>query len=148
VAVVRFNHFNVCVSDMDRSLPFWMDGLGLQLMGRGIVEYDHLDRIVGLNDTRIEWAELALPGGGIIELFRYHNPAADSIDASVNRPGATHFAIEVDDIEAQFKQLRAYGFVDEQATITRIPFGDWENWLCAYVRDADGVTIELLQRPQ
>ena len=62
--VVSFNHFNVTVSDMDRSLGFWQDLLGLELLGRGVVEYPHLDRIVGLENTRIEWAELALPGGG------------------------------------------------------------------------------------
>ena len=62
--VTGFNHFNAAVSDMGAALGFWRDLLGLELLGRGVVEYDYLDQIVGLTGTRIEWAELALPPPG------------------------------------------------------------------------------------
>ena len=63
--VTGFNHFSAAVSDMDAALGFWRDLLGLELLGRGVVEYDYLDQIVGLTGTRIEWASLlsrTLPG--------------------------------------------------------------------------------------
>ena len=46
--ITGFNHFSAAVSDMDGALGFWRDLLGLELLGRGVVEYDHLDQIVGL----------------------------------------------------------------------------------------------------
>ena len=61
VKVLAFNHFSATVADMDRALSFWHGVLGLELLGRGVVEYEHLDRIVGLSDTTIEWAELKIP---------------------------------------------------------------------------------------
>jgi catechol 2,3-dioxygenase-like lactoylglutathione lyase family enzyme len=74
--VTGFNHFSAAVSDMDGALRFWRDLLGLELLGRGVVEYDYLDQIVGLTGTSIEWAELALPGGGLVELSGISAPRA------------------------------------------------------------------------
>jgi catechol 2,3-dioxygenase-like lactoylglutathione lyase family enzyme len=69
--VLRIGHFGLTVRNIDASLAFWRDLLGLREVGRGVVEWEHLDAIVGLDGTRIEWAELELPGGALIELFAY-----------------------------------------------------------------------------
>ena len=146
MAVTAFNHFNVSVADLDRALRFWRDGLGLTLTGRGTVTYPHLDTIVGLAGTTIEWAELDLPGGGIIELFRYHRPAGEPVEPAVNRPGTTHLALEVDDLDEHLRRLAPHArrIVAEPVTI---PFGDWAGWRSVYVEEPDGVTVELLERP-
>ncbi|HKV67085.1 MAG TPA: hypothetical protein VJN72_03275, partial [Gaiellales bacterium] len=60
------DHLGLTVANMERSLAFWSGLLGCPLRGRGIAEWEHLDRLVGIPSTRIEWAELGLPGGGII----------------------------------------------------------------------------------
>ena len=146
VSVVRFNHFNVSVADLDAALPFWTDGLELQLLGRGTVSYQHLDTIVGLPDTSIEWAELDLPGGGLVELFRYRAPAGAPVEPAVNRPATTHLAVEVDDLDGQLARLTPYARRVVSAPVT-IPFGDWGGWRCVYVEEPNGVTVELLQRP-
>ena len=146
--ITRFNHFNVSVSDMDRSIGFYRDVLGLNLRGRGVVRYQHLDRIIGLEGTEIEWAELDIPGGGMIELFRYVHPTGSPVDPAVNNSGTTHFALEVSDIDLAYADLaRAGARIQSSAPVT-IPFGDWAGWRCLYARDPDGVTIELSQPPQ
>ena len=63
--VQRLNHIGLTVRDIDASLAFWRDALGLRELGRGVVEWEHLDRIVGLEGTTIEWAELEFPGGAV-----------------------------------------------------------------------------------
>jgi len=145
--VTRFNHFNVSVADMDASLGFYHGVLGLPLRGRGNVQYRHLDEIVGLPDTEIEWAELELPGGGLIELFRYAHPPGATVDPSVNNPGTTHLALEVTDIDQAYADLNAAGVAVASHGPVEIPFGDWAGWRCLYARDPDGVTIELSQPP-
>ena len=45
--ITGFNHFSAAVSDMDGALGFWRDLLGLELLGRGVVEYDILIRSWG-----------------------------------------------------------------------------------------------------
>jgi len=146
--VTRFNHFNVSVADMDASLRFYRGVLGLALRGRGEVSYRHLDEIVGLDGTQIEWAELDIPGGGLIELFRYAHPEGIAVDPTVNNRGTTHFALEVSDIDQAFADLTAAGARVESSGPVEIPFGDWAGWRCLYARDPDGVTIELGQPPR
>ena len=145
--VVAFNHFNVTVSDMDRSLVFWRDLLGLELLGRGIVEYPHLDEIVGLRDTRIEWAELALPGGGMIEVFRYHRPVGSAVRPRIPDPGCTHVCLEVEGLDRLVERLRDAGVNTRSRRAVRIPFGDWKDVKSIYVQDPDGVTVELIEKP-
>ena len=145
--VVAFNHFNVTVSDMDRSLVFWRDMLGLELLGRGIVEYSHLDEIVGLDNTRIEWAELALPGGGMIEVFRYHRPVGRAVRPRIPDPGCTHVCLEVRELDQLVERLRAAGVNTRSRRAVRIPFGDWKDVKSIYVEDPDGITVELIEKP-
>ena len=145
--VVSFNHFNVTVSDMDRSLGFWQDLLGLELLGRGVVEYPHLDRIVGLENTRIEWAELALPGGGMIEVFRYHRPVGSPVRPQIPDPGCTHVCLEVHGLDQLVERLRAAGVETRSRRAVSIPFGDWKGVKSIYVRDPDGITVELIEKP-
>ncbi|MCY3950997.1 MAG: VOC family protein [bacterium] len=145
--VVAFNHFNVTVSDMDRSLVFWRDLLGLDLLGRGIVEYRHLDEIVGLENTRIEWAELALPGGGMIEVFRYHRPVGSAVRPRIPDPGCTHVCLEVEGLDRLVERLRDAGVNTRSRRAVRIPFGDWKDVKSIYVQDPDGVTVELIEQP-
>lgn len=145
--VVGFNHFNVTVDDVDRSLAFWRDLLGLELLGRGIVEYPHLDEIVGLEDTRIEWAELALPGGGMIEVFRYHRPMGSAVRPRIPDPGCTHVCLEVQGLDQLVELLRDAGVKTRSSRAVRIPFGDWKDVRSIYVQDPDGITVELIEKP-
>ena len=145
--VVAFNHFNVTVSDVDRSLAFWHGLLGLELLGRGIVEYPHLDEIVGLENTRIEWAELALPAGGMIEVFRYHRPVGSAVRPRISDPGCTHVCLEVQQLDHLVERLRDAGVNTRSRRAVRIPFGDWKDVKSIYIQDPDGVTVELIEKP-
>jgi catechol 2,3-dioxygenase-like lactoylglutathione lyase family enzyme len=145
--VRAINHFSVSVADMDVSVAFWSGLLGLEVTGRGIVEYEHLNRIVGLEDTCIEWAELRIPGGGMIELFRYERPRGEPVNAEVNDPGCTHICLEVGDLDALLARLRAGGVESRSATPVEIPFGDWRGFKSVYVMDPDRVVVELVEPP-
>jgi catechol 2,3-dioxygenase-like lactoylglutathione lyase family enzyme len=145
--VAGFNHFGVTVSDMTRALNFWRDLLELELLGHGVVEYDHLDQIVGLAGTRIEWAELALPGGGLIELFRYLSPDGRPLDGEVNDSGKTHLCLEVRDVDGLLARLRRAGVRSAHPLPVEIPKGDWRGFRCVYVFAPDEVVVELVERP-
>jgi catechol 2,3-dioxygenase-like lactoylglutathione lyase family enzyme len=150
VSVTGLNHVSVTVADMDRALAFWGDGLGLELIGRGTVEHAHLDAIVGLPDTVIEWAELRVPGGALIELFRYWRPRGedDRPAPAPNDRGATHVAFTVTDLDALLRRLVAAGHPARSAAPVEIPTGDWAGWRDVYVESPDGVIVELSEPPR
>jgi lactoylglutathione lyase len=146
--VQRFSHVGLTVRDLDVSLAFWRDRLGLREIGRGVVEWEHLDRIVGLDGTKIEWAELEFPGGAILELFAYQRPAGDPLPAGgINRPGMTHISLEVADVEHVAERLRAAGYQTRSRELVTIPRGAYKGVKCIYFLDPDGVTLELTEPP-
>lgn len=147
--VTGLHHVAVTVGDMDRALAFWSDALGLELIGRGTVEHAHLDAIVGLAETIIEWAEVRVPGGAMIELFRYLRPRGedDRPAPSPNDRGATHVALLVDDLDGLLARLVAAGHPARSPAPVEIPTGDWSGWRDVYVQSPDGVIVELSEPP-
>lgn len=146
MTVLALNHVGITVSDMDEAVGFWEGGLGLRLDGRGRVAYEHLSDIIGLGPSDLEWAELSLPGG-MIELFRYHEPRGATLDQRTCDAGNVHICLEVNDVDAVTEVLRQRGATTMSEGAREIPFGDWEGWKSIYVRAHDGVTVELVQRP-
>jgi lactoylglutathione lyase len=146
--VPRLRHVGLTVRDLDASLAFWRDHVRLRELGRGVVEWEHLDRIIGLDGTQIEWAELELPGGAILELFAYWRPRADPLPpGGMNRPGMTHICLEVDHIEQVVERLTAAGYHARSRELVTIPRGAYKDFKCIYFLDPDGVTLELCERP-
>jgi len=145
--ITGVDHVGVTVSDVDRSLGFWRDLLGLEVTGRGIVEWEHLDRLVALPGTRIEWCELTLPGGGKVELSQYHRPVGDAVGpGEENEPGRSHVSLLVDDLVEMLAMLRANGVRARTKEPVDIPLGAYEGGKAAYVFDPDGVELELIER--
>jgi catechol 2,3-dioxygenase-like lactoylglutathione lyase family enzyme len=147
IRILAFNHFSATVADMDRALGFWRGLLGLELVGRGIVEYEHLDRIVGLPGTRIEWAELKIPGGGLVELFRYLNPPGRPVTGNVNDPGRTHLCLEVENLDGLMARIREAGHRTVSPGPVLILRGDWRGFRSVYAVAPDDVVVELVERP-
>ena len=145
--ITGVDHVGVTVSDVDRSLGFWRDLLGLSVTGRGVVEWEHLDRLVALPDTKIEWCELALPGGGKVELSQYHRPTGEAVSpGDENEPGRSHLSLLVDDLTEMLAMLRSNGVRARTDDPVDIPLGAYEGGKAAYVFDPDGVELELIER--
>jgi catechol 2,3-dioxygenase-like lactoylglutathione lyase family enzyme len=143
----RFKHASLTVTDMDASLAFWRDLLGLGLLGRGIVEYEHLDRIIGASHTRIEWAELSIDDGILLELFRYLEPVGRPVRPEPFDPGATHICLEVRDLDDLVDRIHAAGYSTRAPGPVEIPLGDWKGYRDIYAIDPDGAIVELTEAP-
>lgn len=146
-AITGVDHFGATVSDMDRALAFWRDQLGLVQVGRGVIEWEHLDRLVALPGTKIEWVELRIPGGGTVELSQYHRPVGAPVaPGEENEPGRSHLSLLVDDLATMLVTLRAEGVRARTDQPVDIPVGAYAGGKAAYVFDPDGVEIELIER--
>jgi catechol 2,3-dioxygenase-like lactoylglutathione lyase family enzyme len=147
VGVTGIDHVGVTVADVERALGFWRDLLGLEVVGRGIVEWEHLDRLVALPDTKIEWVELRVPGGGTVELSQYHRPEGTPVSpGQENEPGRSHLSLLVDDLSTTLAELRTAGVRARTESPVDISVGAYAGGKAAYVFDPDGVEIELIER--
>jgi catechol 2,3-dioxygenase-like lactoylglutathione lyase family enzyme len=139
------DHISITVSDLDRSIAFYRDVIGLELTDRGIADEPELSDVLATTDVEIAWAELAL-GQVILELVQYVTGGEGLVDVDVKRAGATHIGIAVDDIVPAVKRLRDADALISRDVVTLTEDSDWNGAKIVYGRDPDGVTIELVER--
>jgi catechol 2,3-dioxygenase-like lactoylglutathione lyase family enzyme len=64
----------IVVDDLAAATAFFVE-LGLNLQGEGLVEDGWVDRVVGLEGVRVEFAMMGTPDGhGRLELIKFHAP--------------------------------------------------------------------------
>ena len=138
-------HTGFTVANLDRSIAFYRDVLGLTLVRRQTGTAPYLSTITGFPGVRIEIALLRAPDGhAMLELLEYASHPAPPTDRATNRPGNGHLCFRVSDIRAAAAELRAGGvpLVSDPVEITAgLPTGAWG----VYLRDPDGFTVELYQ---
>ena len=120
---MKYLHTMVRVSDLDRSLGFYCDALGL-------VEQRRVDVSAG----RYTLVFLAAPGDEAAQVELTHNWDPEVLGGGRN---FGHLAYAVDDIYAICQKL-----MDAGITINRPP----RDGRMAFVRSPDGISVELLQR--
>ena len=143
MTIQRMDHVGIVVDDLAAATEFFVE-VGLKLQGEGLVEGGWVDRVVGLEGIRVEYAMMETPDGhGRLELVKFHAPSGGGGDrhAPANTLGIRHLAFAVDDIDAVVASLRArgaelVGAVENYEGIYR---------LC-YVRGPEGIIVELAER--
>ncbi len=123
---MKYLHTMVRVTDLDASLDFYCNKLGLALLSKR-------DNEAG----RYTLAFLAAPGDDTAQVELTHNwPNDNHIEAYTGGRNFGHLAYAVDDIYALCARLQGHGVV-----INRPP----RDGRMAFVRSPDGISIELLQ---
>jgi diaminopimelate decarboxylase len=139
------DHVSVTCGDLERSLAFYCDLLGLELRGRGEADGSSEFAITGLADPAVRWADLKLPHGQVLELIEYQRPRGTPSRPEPNDPGATHISLRVPDADAACERLRAAGASVRTDPVTIDAPGAWDGARAFYAADPDGVTVELIQ---
>jgi catechol 2,3-dioxygenase-like lactoylglutathione lyase family enzyme len=143
----RLDHTGVTVADLDRSLRFYHDLLGLPIRERGEDDGPHMEAITGLEGACVRFADLDAGGGRLVELLEYLSPVAAPARAEPNVPGSGHLAIQVADVASVVARLRAAGTtIRSPGPVTIADDGDWAGVTCLYATDPDGFTVELVER--
>jgi catechol 2,3-dioxygenase-like lactoylglutathione lyase family enzyme len=99
MTIQRMEHVGIVVDDLAAATAFFVE-LGLELQGEGSVEGGWVDRVVGLEGVRVEYAMMETPDGhGRLELIKFHAVSGEGGDrhAPANIPGIRHLAFVVDD---------------------------------------------------
>ena len=120
---MKYLHTMVRVSDLEKSLDFWVTKLGLEELRR----YEN-------KDGRFTLVFLAAPGDSSAQVEITYNWDPEELSGGRN---FGHLAYAVDDIYETCSRLRAAG-----VTINRPP----RDGMMAFVRSPDGISIEFLQK--
>ncbi|MCP5365202.1 MAG: lactoylglutathione lyase [Hyphomicrobiales bacterium] len=127
---MRYLHTMVRVSDLDKSLDFYCNLLGLREVRRKNSENGRYTLVfLAAPKDDIQARETAAP---LLELTYNWDP--EPYDGGRN---FGHLAFEVDDIYAACSRL-----IDNGVTVNRPP----RDGRMAFVRSPDGISVELLQK--
>ena len=130
--VKQINHVAIVVEDIDDSLAFWRDALGIEL---------HELRDVPAEKSKVAFLPIA---GSEIELVQ---PTSD--DSGIAKylakrgQGMHHVCLEVDDIDGMLAQLAAKGvrLINEQPRTA----ADGKRYAFIHPESTSGVLVELYQ---
>jgi catechol 2,3-dioxygenase-like lactoylglutathione lyase family enzyme len=139
------HHTCITVSHLERSIEFYRDVLGLELVMTEESERSGDDRskALGVAKAKVKLAILSA-GGAQVELIEYVTVKGRPYDRNNNDVGAMHIAFQVKDIDAVYQRMLEHGirFTSPPATI---PAGPMAGWQWTYFFDPDGVSLEIIQ---
>jgi catechol 2,3-dioxygenase-like lactoylglutathione lyase family enzyme len=147
MTVVGIYHTGLTVSDIERSIVFYRDHLGLELAWRQESDSPYISKLTGLPGTHLLVAYLRPPDsdGPYVELLQYLAPAGSAVDPTPNNAGTGHVCLLVDDLQAAYDRLSRSGvlFASEPNLITA---GVHAGSKSVYLQDPDGIRVELFER--
>ena len=115
--VLGTNHTSFTVSDLERSIGFWRDCLGCELISKAPRDPGLVSRITGV---------------------------AGAVKARPCDTGFAHVAFNVDDAAAAVAAAERYGVKPVSQPVT-IDQGPNQGRRVVYLRDWDGITIEMIE---
>jgi catechol 2,3-dioxygenase-like lactoylglutathione lyase family enzyme len=136
------SHFGICVSDLDRAVRFYCDGLGFELSDRFDLDSETmpgLDRGLEVEHPVTVVSQMIVNGPMKIELLYYPGRAVQgSPSTSRGLLGITHLSFSVDNVDDAAKRLVEYGgtVLENTRSDPGIPI--------VFLRDPDGTRVELM----
>jgi methylmalonyl-CoA/ethylmalonyl-CoA epimerase len=130
--IKQINHVAIVVEDIDDSLSFWRDALGIEM---------HELRDVPAEKSKVAFLPVA---GSEIELVQPTTQDSGIAKYLAKRgQGMHHVCLEVDDLEGMLAQLKAKGV----RLITEEPktAADGKRYAFIHPESASGVLVELYQ---
>ena len=135
------SHIGICVSDLERSLVFYRDGLRFEEGPEFEIDYP-ISEMTG----EVQLTSKFLHSGDLrIELLHFAKPGVfGSPSASRNQLGLTHLSFSVEDIDAAADHLVRHGGRIIEGTRST-PEGRIH---IIFLSDPDGTRVELMKHPE
>ena len=141
------HHTGLTVLNLERSLLFWRDAMGMEVLFQQEIADSYLGAIVGEPGAHVRMAHLAFGGEGPrIELFQYLAPSGGQHRSRPADQGFAHVCVACDDLEERLERLSAVGGTPFSEPI-EIATGVNRGGRTVYLRDPDGHAVELFEQP-
>ena len=140
--IVETRHVGIVVEDMEASLHFWRDIMGLKVSIDFWERGEFIDTVQHLTNVNLHMIKLVAPDGSMIELLKDHNHPTPPPDRNTMCDrGIRHFAFTVRDVDGSWRTLESEGCEVLSDPVTA-PDG---NARLFFARDPEGNLMEIVQ---
>jgi lactoylglutathione lyase len=144
--ITGIHHFSIGCSDADRSIAFYRDLFGMELISdREVPAGGFVERVTGVAGANVRLVHLR--GYGVnFELIEYLAPRGEQRAREPNHVGAAHLCFVADDLDAVYADLRGRGvtFRSSGGPVT-VTGGPNDGGKGLYLEDPDGNAVEVLE---
>jgi catechol 2,3-dioxygenase-like lactoylglutathione lyase family enzyme len=142
MTVKAIRHTGIVVSDMNRSLPFYRDLLGMEVWADFKDDSEMLQAVTDVPGANIRMVKLKAADGVSIELLQYlSNPQDVPEPAKACDVGCNHVAMQVEHLDALYEKLTTEGIRFHTPPTVSSDGGA----KVTYCRDPEGVIVELVE---
>ena len=138
----EIRHTGIVVTDMQKSLKFYKDILGMKVIKDFKEKGGYIDGISGLSGVNLHMVKLIVDDGSMIELLQYiSHPGKVNARKRICDIGCSHIAFTVENIEKDYRRLLKHGIKFNSPPMVS-PDGYAK---VAFCHDPDGTAIELVE---
>jgi catechol 2,3-dioxygenase-like lactoylglutathione lyase family enzyme len=138
---VSFCHLVVGVTDMDRSLAFYRDVLGMEVIFETLISGEPFDAVLHAKRQQEGRVVGGLLGGLMVELLSLGAKAAADKPARRGITGIQNVSLSVTDLNDTHGRIRDAGYPPDQE-----PF-EIGGVRMFFVKDPDGTPVEFIELP-
>jgi catechol 2,3-dioxygenase-like lactoylglutathione lyase family enzyme len=143
--IQRPHHTGIQVADLERSLRFYRDILGFELVFAWNPRADYIRTLVGYPGVDIHAAILRMPNSDVfLEILEYRDVEKAPVDSRTANPGTAHLAFFTDDCDGLYAELTARGVASVSPPVTPT-IGPNKGGRAVYMIDPDGIRVEFIQ---
>lgn len=145
---VAFGHVGLHVSDLERSIRFYVDIVGLDEVERRIRDEPYLGTLTGYPGLRMDTCLVVDPASGLMmELIEVLSASGTPAEPGTADPGTAHICFIVDDVDAIYRRAIDAGHTSVHEPVTPTG-GRWKGGRSVYLLDPDRIRIEIVRPAQ
>lgn len=103
-----FRHVGIVVRDLEKQIKFYKEFFDLEIYYLSEETGEFIDNLIGTKNINIKICKLGRNNKTIIELLKFKDDNFVDTRASLNRPGYTHVAFDVEDLDKLYKKMLNY----------------------------------------
>jgi catechol 2,3-dioxygenase-like lactoylglutathione lyase family enzyme len=143
--ITKAHHTGLTVLSLERSIAFYRDILGFELVFQWNPQAPYIGELVGYRTVDLHSAVLRIPGSDVfLELLEYRGIPKVFNEMSNGNIGNAHIAFFVDELDSLFEHLTALGVKSVSRPITPT-IGPNQGGRAVYLIDPDGFRVELIE---
>ncbi len=139
--VIGYRHTGIITKDINKSLNFYQNILGLEVIQEFTDTSDYINEITGLKGAKVHFIKLKAKDETVLELLEYPSHPTEPLESSIINVGICHIALRVRSAENAYDKL-----IENDVKVLSRPVLSSEGIAKVFFcLDPDNVRVELVE---